>query len=202
MRLNFLLLVSSSLAILTACDDNISGPSTKDDTGLSGDSPNIVLSVSELDFGIVTRPPGMDRRLEARDLFAEEFVVVVRKDDPLTRRSTVTLDALDGRPMVALERGTESRDAVDRALRSAGARPKVVLETGNIEVQKLYAANGIGFAIVPDLAVGAVDRRRLQVRPIRGAPVRREIVAVVNRKRYVPRAAQALLDLVSEATGG
>jgi len=154
----------------------------------------------ELDFGIVTKPLSMDRRLEARSLFEEEFVVVVKKDDPLTRRSAVTLDALDGRPMVALERGTENRDAVDRALRAGGARPKVVLETGNIEVQKLYAAHGLGFAIVPEISLGAVDRRRLHVRRIKGASVRRTVVAVVNRGRYVPRAAAALLELVSAAT--
>ena len=40
----------------------------------------------ELDFGIVTKPPSMDRRLEARSLFEEQFVVVVKKDDPLARR--------------------------------------------------------------------------------------------------------------------
>lgn len=154
----------------------------------------------ELDFGIVTRPPSMDRRLEARDLFEEQFVLVVKRDDSLMRRSAVTLEALDGRPMVALERGTENRDAVDRALRAGGARPRVVLETGNIEVQKLYAAQGLGFAIVPEISLGAVDRRRLQVRRIKGAPVRRTVVAVVNRGGYVPRAAAALLELVSNAT--
>jgi DNA-binding transcriptional LysR family regulator len=158
-----------------------------------------LLVQGELDFGIVTRPPSLDRRLEARELFEEEFVVVCRKDDPLTRRATVTLESLDGRPMVALERGTENRDAVDRALRQAGARPQVVLETGNIEVQKLYAGNGFGFAIVPRVALGAVDKRRLQVRPIKGAPIRRAVSAVIRRGKYVPRAAQALLELVENA---
>lgn len=153
----------------------------------------------ELDFGIVTKPPSVDRRLEARELFTEDFVVACRKDDPLLRRREVSLAALDGRAMVALERGTENRDAVERGLRSAGVRPQVVLETGNIEVQKLYAANGFGFAILPELAVGAVDRRRLQVRPLKGSPIRRSIVVVVHRDRYVPRPAQALLELVAES---
>ncbi|MCB9795173.1 MAG: FG-GAP repeat protein [Alphaproteobacteria bacterium] len=43
----------TSLFALTACKDNITGPSTTDDTGDGpGESPNIVLGVTELDFGI------------------------------------------------------------------------------------------------------------------------------------------------------
>jgi len=42
------------------------------------------------------------------------------------------------------------------------------------------------------------DRRRLAVLPIRDSELQRAIVAVVPRDRYVPRAAQALLDMVAE----
>jgi DNA-binding transcriptional LysR family regulator len=154
----------------------------------------------DLDFGIVTRPPSIDRRLEARELFTEAFVVACKRGDPLLRRTQVSLDALDGRPMVALERGTAHRDAVDRALRQAGARPRVVLETGNIEVQKLYAGLGFGCAIIPKSSVSGADRRRLETRPLRGTPLRRTVVVVVSRARYVSRAAEALLDLVEAAT--
>jgi len=150
----------------------------------------------ELDFGIVTRPPSLDHRLEARELLAEPFVAVCRKDDPLTRRGHASLQAFDGRPMVALERGTVTRDAIDRVLRAAGAKPKVVLETGNVEVQKLYASMGFGCALLPRSAVTDADRRKLAVLPIREADLQRVIVSVVPRDRYVSRAAQALLDTV------
>jgi DNA-binding transcriptional LysR family regulator len=122
---------------------------------------------------------------------------VCRKDDPLLRRGHAPITAFDGRPMVALERGTVTRDAIDRALRAAGAKPKVVLETGNVEVQKLYASMGFGCAVLPRSAVTDADRRRLAVVPIRGEGLERAIVAVVPRDRYVPRAAQALLEMVA-----
>jgi DNA-binding transcriptional LysR family regulator len=153
----------------------------------------------ELDFGIVTRPPALDRRLEARELFTEPFVLACRKGDPLLRRAQVSLKALDGRAMVALERDTVTRDAIDRALRAAKVRPRVVLETGNIEVQKLYAANGFGCALLPRCAVSDADRRRLGIRPLKGAQLERKVVVVVSRDRYLTRAAQALLGLVGDA---
>ena len=153
----------------------------------------------ELDFGIVMRPPSIDRRLEARDLFTESFVLACSKGDPLLRRREVSLSALDSRPMVALEKGTVTRDAIDRALRAAKARPRIVLETGNLEVQKRYAATGFGCAILPQSAITDADRRRLQIRPIKGAGLDRRVVVVVPRDRFVSRAAQALLDLVGDA---
>jgi len=153
----------------------------------------------ELDFGIVTRPTSLDRRLEARPLFVEPFVVVCAKDDPLLRRRQVSLSALDRRPMVTLEKGTVNRDQVDRALRAAGARPVVVLETGNIEVQKLYASIGFGCAVIPEGAVSASDKRRLAVRPIKDRPLERAVVVVVHRDRYLTRPARALLDLLAES---
>lgn len=153
----------------------------------------------ELDFGIVTRPPGLDRRLEARELFAEPYVLACAKGDPLLRRKQVPLKALEGQPMVALERGTVTRDAVDRALRAAKVRPRIVLETGNVEVQKLYAAGGFGCAILPQSAVADADRRRMETRPLKGAPLERKVAIVVSRDRYLSRASQALLGLVGDA---
>jgi len=152
----------------------------------------------ELDFGIVTRPPSIDRRLEARDLYAEPFVVVCGKDDPILRRSRISLKSLDERPMVALEKGTATRDAIDRALRAAKARPRIVLETGNVEVAKRYAALGFGCALLPRGALSGAERRRLGVREVRDGPERR-IVSVVPRDRYLPRAAEGLLELVADA---
>ncbi|MFQ5843468.1 MAG: LysR family transcriptional regulator [Planctomycetota bacterium] len=155
-----------------------------------------LLVQGELDFGIVTRPPSVDRRLEVHELLVEPFVLGCPRDDPLLRRRRVSLDALDGRPMVALEKGTVTRAAIDRALRSAGAAPRIVLETGNIEVQKRYVAIGFGVALLPRSAVAQGDRRRLRTVPIRVGELDRRIVAVVPRGRYVPRLARALLDLV------
>jgi len=153
----------------------------------------------ELDFGIVTRPPGLDRRLEAREILVEPYVLAGRKGDPLLRRAQVPLSALEGQAMVALEPGTVTRDAVDRVLRAAKVRPRIVLETGNVEVQKLYAMSGFGCAILPQSAVADADRRRMEIRPLKGAPLKRTVAVVVSRDRYLSRASQALLGLVGDA---
>lgn len=157
-----------------------------------------LLARGELDFGIVTKPAAVDRRLETRVLFEEPYLLACARGDPLARRGAVALRALDGRDMVALERGTVTRDAIDRAFRAAGAEPRVVLETGNIEVQKRYVAIGFGFALLPASALPDADRRRLVTRPLEpgGPDLRRTVVVAFRKDRYVPRPAQALLELL------
>ena len=123
-------------------------------------------------------------------------MVVGSPADPVLRRATVRLEALDDRPIVALAKGTVTRELHDRALRAAGVRPRVVLETGNVEVQKRYAASGFGLALLPLSAVADVDKRRIRVRPLEGATFQRTVVAVVPRERYLPRPAKALLALI------
>ncbi|MGH7163579.1 MAG: LysR family transcriptional regulator [Planctomycetota bacterium] len=156
----------------------------------------------ELDFGIVTRPVAVDRRLEARPLLRDPFLLACPRDDPLLRRARVPLAALDGRAMVALEKGTVTREAVDRAFNAAGARPRIVLESGNIEVLKKYVGIGFGCALLPEGAVAGADRRRLATRPLEGTDLHRVVVAAVPRDRYVPRPARVLLDLLAREVGG
>ncbi|MGQ0614012.1 MAG: LysR family transcriptional regulator [Planctomycetaceae bacterium] len=150
----------------------------------------------ELDFCIVTAPPSLDRRLVARPLFVDPFLLVCPRRDPLLRRAKISLAALDGRPMVALGKGTVTRAVLDRALREAGAAPRIVLETGNIEVQKRYVGIGFGVALLPQSAISDADGRRLATRPLEEAGLERTVVAVVPKDRYVPRPVQALLDLL------
>jgi len=159
----------------------------------------------ELDFGIVTKPVAVDRRLEWRPLFDEPYLLACARGDPIARRAAVPLAALDGRDMVALERGTVTREATDRALKAAGAQPRIVLETGNIEVQKRYVAIGFGCALLPRCALPPADLRRLAVRPLEaadgGADLVRTVVVVYKKDRYLPRPAEVLLGMLGEREG-
>jgi DNA-binding transcriptional LysR family regulator len=63
-------------------------------------------------------------------------------------------------------------------------------------VQKLYASAGFGCALIPESSLSAADKRRLEVRPLKGNPLERSIAIVVPRDRYLSRAAQALIEFV------
>jgi DNA-binding transcriptional LysR family regulator len=74
---------------------------------------------------------------------------------------------------------------VDRGLRSLGVSLRVVMESGNLEVVKSYVASGLGLSLLPEMALGPADRRRMTVRQLPASfPERR--IAVVRRKDRAP----------------
>ena len=119
----------------------------------------------EADLGIVTRPPHLDPRLQARTIRDEPLWLALPKqhrlasDEPLA-----SLAELDGEDAILLEAGTETRSVIDRALRQGGARLQVVMESGNLEVVKTYVKAGLGLSLIPDLALTKQDHRRLCLR--------------------------------------
>jgi DNA-binding transcriptional LysR family regulator len=82
-------------------------------------------------------------------LLDEPLVAAVRRDDPLATARTVTLRALEDRPLISLPAGTGLRTCIDDACSAAGLRPRITLETGNPGVLALLAARGLGVAILP-----------------------------------------------------
>ncbi|MDX6393225.1 MAG: hypothetical protein QOJ73_4288 [Streptosporangiaceae bacterium] len=87
--------------------------------------------------------------LTARVLLDEPLVAAVRRDDPLGTARTVTLRALEDRPLISLPAGTGLRTCIDDACSAAGLRPRITLETSNPGVLALLAARGLGVAILP-----------------------------------------------------
>ncbi|MFJ8165135.1 LysR family transcriptional regulator [Streptomyces sp. NPDC096136] len=94
-------------------------------------------------------PPGVTVRL----LLDEPLVAAVRADDPLVREAvdgSVALDALRGRALICLPRGTGLRGVLERACAEAGFAPRVDFEAAAPAVLARLAARGLGVAVVPD----------------------------------------------------
>src|SRR5262249_34948080 len=69
--------------------------------------------------GVVGARPST-RTLEARELTTDELVVVVPAGHAWCARATVTRGELEAEPMILRERGSGSRDALERALADVG----------------------------------------------------------------------------------
>lgn len=139
----------------------------------------------EADIGIVTRPPWIDPALWSRTLLEDQLVLILPKKHPLAEKKRLGLRDLQGEAAVMLAKPAETRALIDRGLRDVGVELTLVMESGNLEVVKTYTASGLGLSIVPEMALTAMDRRRLVVRPLPGSfPARR--IAVVRRKDRSP----------------
>jgi DNA-binding transcriptional LysR family regulator len=144
--------------------------------GLSEANSDRLLDALEdgrLDMAVVgrlARPrPGI-----ATDIAADEpLVAAVSLDDPLATRTTLTVEELQGRPLISLPKGTGLRASIDEACTKAGFEPQIAFEAGDPNVLAQFAARSFGVAILPesiaraypaDLHPVAITRPRLRAR--------------------------------------
>jgi DNA-binding transcriptional LysR family regulator len=152
-----------------------------------------------VELGIVGARPG-GRALESRELMSDELIVVVGAEHRWSGRRTVTLDDVRTEPMIARERGSGSREALERALKSAGADLedfRVVAEMGSTQAIKQAVRAGVGVSIISERAVDLECRARLiSCLRIEGVTISRAFSLVVHRERSRSPLAQAFLEFV------
>ncbi len=131
----------------------------------------------EADLAIVTRPPWLDPALWHRVLLEDPLSLVLPKKHPLARNPDTELTALNEHPAVLLAKPAETRALTERGLREMGVTPHVVMESGNLEVVKRYVRAGIGWSVVPNMALTDTEKRSFVIRALpKRFPVRRMVL--------------------------
>ena len=124
---------------------------------LIGSSGQVTAWVDEgrVEVGIVGAPPG-PKTLLARELMADELVVVVPAGHAWAGRRSVTLADLKQEPLILRERGSGSREALERALAAADTNLgafRIVGEMGSTEAVKQAVRAGVGVSLISKRAV-------------------------------------------------
>ncbi|MDU8630615.1 MULTISPECIES: LysR family transcriptional regulator [Pseudomonas syringae group] len=130
----------------------------------TGNTDGILKAVEEnrLDLALVTLPAS-GRSLHITPLLEDEFVAIfASSQQPIA--AEMTPEHLCELPLVVFEAGSSTRLLINEWFLQAGIRIKPVMELGSIEAIKEMVAAGLGYSIVPRMAVAAVHHRRgLQV---------------------------------------
>jgi DNA-binding transcriptional LysR family regulator len=136
---------------------------------------------SEVALGLAA-PYEPSTDLEYVELFSMPWSLIAPAGHRLPRRR-VTLDALAREPLILYERGSTGRQHVLDAFHEAGVSPRVALETTSTETIVSMVEAGLGMAIVPLLASGAVTRgRRVDVHAL-GPAIRAIHSGIMWRRR-------------------
>lgn len=137
-------------------------------------------------------------RLAWRELAEIEQFVVVGPAHPWAERSEVTLSDLHQQSFIMRQKGSQSRQWLENALRPQGVMPTVATENDNLESIKQSAAQGACLAILPGYVVGPeVANGTLRAIPISGRPLRRTLKLVWTTNRPFGPVARAFLDDLS-----
>jgi molybdate transport repressor ModE-like protein len=144
--------------------------------------------------------PDVPADLASVEFASDELVVVVGRNHPWARRArSVSTQELARTPLVARERGSGTRLALERALTEAGHPPvRPALELSSTSAIRATAATGEHPAVLSILAVREQLASGLLVKvPIRQLRIVRPLTAVWRRSGAgVPGDARALLEVV------
>jgi DNA-binding transcriptional LysR family regulator len=157
-----------------------------------------------VEIGVVGARPA-SRALIARELMADQIVIAVPAEHPWARRQSVRLADIRTEPLILRERGSGTRQALERALAEAGTDLsgfRVAGEMGSTQAVKQAVRAGIGVTLVSRLAVEDECRAGLlgSVR-VEDLDVRRSFHLVTHRDRSRSPLAQAFLEFVESQAG-
>jgi len=147
-----------------------------------------------IDVGLLTLPvEGAD--LAQVPVMREELLLVMPPSHKLAKLRQVTPADLVGQPWVLFERGSSTRRVIDEMLQRDGVRPRIVMETENVEILKALTMIGMGLTVLPYQSLAREARSgTLRIKRIQGVTMVRETGWVYVRGTRVPRMVQDVFD--------
>ncbi|MGR5946521.1 LysR family transcriptional regulator [Enterobacter sp. C4G1] len=147
----------------------------------TGNTLDIARAIEEnrLDMGLVTLPVS-GRALDVMPVMNEEFVFIVSQEQP-GAWDLLTPEVLHAQPLIAFESGSGTRALIDSWFEACGIAIAPVMQLGSIEAIKRMVRAGLGYSIVPRMAVeNPADCEGLSVHSL--TPVLQRQLAVVMRQ--------------------
>ncbi|MCY1698085.1 LysR family transcriptional regulator [Enterobacter sp. RHB15-C17] len=168
----------------------------------TGNTLDVVRAVEEnrLDIGLVTLPAS-GRALEVMPLLDEEFVLIISQaqDEEIAQFSPQILHAL---PLIAFESGSGTRDLIDGWFNTCDLEVRPVMQLGSIEAIKRMVRAGLGYSIVPRMAVENVaDREGLSVRSLNPV-LHRQLGIVMRQDKILSKGISEVIRLLREKVNG
>ncbi|MFH7825081.1 LysR family transcriptional regulator [Kluyvera chengduensis] len=119
----------------------------------TGNTQDITRAVEEnrLDMGLVTLPAS-GRGLDVTAVIREEFVFI-----SADAQAELSPEVLQRLPLIAFEAGSGTRTLIDGWFQQAGLQVTPVMQLGSIEAIKRMVAAGLGYSIIPRMAVTRRD---------------------------------------------
>jgi DNA-binding transcriptional LysR family regulator len=125
------------------------------------------------------------------------MVLVCFPQHALTRRRSVSLEALRGEPFVAFQAGLKIREEIDRVLALHRSPIRVELEFDNIETIKRAIEIGAGISLLPEPTIAReIESGSLVQVAIEGQPLVRPLGIIHRRDRKLSETAQQFIQLL------
>jgi DNA-binding transcriptional LysR family regulator len=163
-----------------------------------GDVVLAELQNGSLDLGVIAthRQLSISSQILYTELYRDEVFLAVSKRHPYAQRRSITLAEAAELPLIVLPKGSRIRQTQELMFQQAGLVPTIVMELENQEAIEDMVAMNMGAAF---LSKHRRTKDGLAAIQISGYKVEVEIGIVRRRTGYLPRAAETLIRIYSEA---
>jgi len=149
----------------------------------------------EAEFGINMQGP-QDPALTSIPLLKDRFVLVCRSEHPLAGKERLRWKQLEPHVLILAGQASGNRPLLDVALKKQDVQLRSFYEVQRSSTAVGMVAEGVGVAVVPELALQKGAYPELRVIPLVDPVVSRTLVLVTRTSAQLTPAAQALYDLI------
>ncbi|MGX5100696.1 LysR family transcriptional regulator [Enterobacter cloacae] len=166
--------------------------------------PAVSLQIRQLEQFLQTRLvtlPVNGRALEVMPVMDEEFVFIASREQQDAFRE-LTPEALHAQPLIAFESGSGTRALIDGWFAANELTIATVMQLGSIEAIKRMVRVGLGYSIVPRMAVEHdADREGLCVMSLTPMP-QRQLAIVMRQDKILSKGIAGIIRLVQNPSAG
>jgi DNA-binding transcriptional LysR family regulator len=153
------------------------------------------------DMAIMGTPPE-NIELTAQAFMQNPLVIIARPDHPLAQMSRIPLSRLAQETFILRERGSGTRNAVERFFDQRGVRLNTSMEMSRNEAIKHAVMAGLGLGIVSLHTLEfELELNRIAILSVEGFPVMKEWYLVHRKGKRMSPIAQAFHDFVLNEAG-
>ena len=148
-----------------------------------------------VELGITFKPDSLDG-VDFEPLFKDRFIAILPAVHPLLSRTNLTFKDLLSDTLVALNRGSSSRDWTEQAIAKARVEPARIFDAFQLTTVGSMVAAGVGVAVVPALCAEQMQSLGAVCRPLQGPGIEREVGLFTRRRHPLSAAAQQMIGLL------
>ena len=150
-----------------------------------------------LTFDYPSVPQSEDRDVERTLVLEESMHLALPKSHPLAERPVVPLAELSDSVWLCGSRPSSCGEVIFRACRDAGFEPRIGFESDDYHVMQGFIAAGLGFTLLPDLALPTL-RSELVIRATDPPAPTRRVWAATRAEGSRSPATEAMLAILVE----
>jgi DNA-binding transcriptional LysR family regulator len=147
------------------------------------------------DLAFVAQHPG-NQKLIVREFVSDILMAIVPNGHKLAARESITLNELNGEPLILREPGSSKRKMVDETFRKKRISPLVIMESASTLAIKKMVENGAGIAILSSqVAKKDVEATAFKALPFTEVEMAHRFYLIYQKDKYFSKALKAFIDL-------